>query len=648
MGQNVGQLWIELGADVARLRKDMGEATTVIKSFKSEAESAFKGIQAAALSYLSFQGITQLFKATVQAAAEEEQSLLRLEATLSAHGVTNKEVIRIYNDMANSMQMTTRYTDDQVRSATGLLLQYNVMPSKIQDVIKSATNLATRTGDLESATQALAMAYNGNYKSLRQYYPDIKKATDAGASFNDILKELNNRFGDIAQKEMEGYSGQVNRLKKEWSEFGESIGSMVVPALTALLAQLNAIGKAEINDELLMAGMGSPAMAADIANKPAATKTDTFDWDTWYKMEKDRNTLLAAEQVFAHNIASDTEKANKNIKDTAMSFEELRDLWIKAEAEKYAATEDFNEKYLADEKKRQEDFDAIVDKQNKDLAEQQVIALREYYEEKSRHILAIGLLEREQIELQREAIDQLFSEIMSMASSAGVYGEGAGKMAQGMYQWTNAFTGNDEYKDRLAAAQEYYDALYALAEKSEAQIAQMNQAYDRMIEINKEASFQRTARMYSSAFGVMAGAALQYYNSTGQQSKAAFAVYKALAVAETTIATIAAAQKAYDKGMEVTNSMGGGVAFAAIATIAGMARVAQIMSTNPGSSSSISSYGGGVGYAAESPVVAEDTQDKTIQNRNVNVYVYGNVVDHQKFARDLVQYLDEAESDGVH
>jgi len=644
MGQNVGQLWIELGADVARLRKDMGEATSIVKSFKSEAESAFKGIQTAALSYLSFQGITQIFKATVAAAAEEEQSLLRLEAVLRAHGVTNKEVVRIYDDMATKMQMTTRYTDDQVRSATQLLLSYNVMPSEIEKIIKTASNLAVVTGDLQSASQALGQAYNGNTKQLKVYFPEIKRAMDAGMTFEQILKTLNERFGDLAQKEMSGYSGQVNQLTKEWKEFGESLGNAVIPALTEVLKLLNSMGTENTNPQAFEQG---PWMAADEYNHQQSTgkKTDTVDWDALYKGWKDQNELLKADMVATHNVIEKTDKA---IKSSVMSATELRDLYIKAMAEQYAAAEEFNEKYLADEKKRQEQFDAEVDKQNKAIVEQQVIALAEFYAEKEQKIREIGELEREQIQLQREETELLFNDIISMANSAGQYGAGAAKMATSLQGFTNAYTGNDEWEGKLNAANDYYQALNSLAEKSASQIAQTDAAYNNLVEMQKQASFQRTARMTSSMFGAMSGAALAYYNASGNQSRTAFQIYKGIAVAETIISTLAAAQQAFYSGEKMTGSMAGGFAFSAVATIAGMARVAQILSTNPGTSA-MPSYSGSyatptISSASESTA---DTMDKT-RSQNINIYVYGSVVDHQKFAREIVTKLNEAESDGVH
>jgi len=107
-------------------------------------------------------------------------------------------------------------------------------------------------------------------------------------------------------------------------------------------------------------------------------------------------------------------------------------------------------------------------------------------------------------------------------------------------------------------------------------------------------------------------------------------------------------KKGYKTGLQVTNSMGGGVAFAAIAAAVGAARVAQIATTDSGNAASSMSGVSAGGYTYTNPETPTWGKDKTESGRTVNIYVYGNVIDHQQFARDIVPYLDSAEADGVH
>jgi hypothetical protein len=86
---------------------------------------------------------------------------------------------------------------------------------------------------------------------------------------------------------------------------------------------------------------------------------------------------------------------------------------------------------------------------------------------------------------------------------------------------------------------------------------------------------------------------------------------------------------------------------AAIAIAAGMARVAQIASQQPGGGASVSA-GGGVGTPSLATVGSTaPAQPAVPASPVVNVHIYGNVVDHDAFAREIVPYITKAVADGV-
>ncbi|MBI5970871.1 MAG: hypothetical protein HY884_06925 [Deltaproteobacteria bacterium] len=82
------------------------------------------------------------------------------------------------------------------------------------------------------------------------------------------------------------------------------------------------------------------------------------------------------------------------------------------------------------------------------------------------------------------------------------------------------------------------------------------------------------------------------YVATGKNNRKMFEIMKAFAIAETIIATYSAAQKAFDKGITETGSYWGGVAYAAAATVAGAARVAEIQRQKPADTGGSISSGG--------------------------------------------------------
>ena len=83
---------------------------------------------------------------------------------------------------------------------------------------------------------------------------------------------------------------------------------------------------------------------------------------------------------------------------------------------------------------------------------------------------------------------------------------------------------------------------------------------------------------------------------------------------------------------------------------AGLARVAAIVSQNMGGS--VSSVAGGTG-SGEVPTTTVDekptttTPEMTSRGQSINIYVEGNLVNHEAFAREILPALLKAQSDNV-
>ncbi len=133
--------------------------------------------------------------------------------------------------------------------------------------------------------------------------------------------------------------------------------------------------------------------------------------------------------------------------------------------------------------------------------------------------------------------------------------------------------------------------------------------------------------MAGQAFGAMSTMMQNLYVATGSKNKAMFKAMKAFAIAETVIQTYRAAQGAYAALSNIPYvGPALGVAAAAAALAAGMARVVQISSMEPGGSGSMSAGGsaGGAGYQPGAPsayTVPERVSQDSRPVQNVNVYI---------------------------
>jgi hypothetical protein len=251
----------------------------------------------------------------------------------------------------------------------------------------------------------------------------------------------------------------------------------------------------------------------------------------------------------------------------------------------------------------------------------------------------IAELTRQQGEMLKE---QAVSRVQDALNSIGAPKAGAlvglvGQMEAGIDPYTKDYERFAEMQNRK---------LMLLEEQGNKQ-AEINEAVNELIAQGDAKREQQRLAIAQSGFGMMAGMAQAFYAASNSKSLAAFRAYQAFSIAEAIVGTYRAAVSAYAFGAK----FGGpvlGAAFAAAAIAAGMAQVQAIASQKPGGAATASVGGGGT------PAIpgATGTQEKEQETPAVptpiyNVYVYGNVVDHDAFARELVPALEKARSDGA-
>ncbi len=258
----------------------------------------------------------------------------------------------------------------------------------------------------------------------------------------------------------------------------------------------------------------------------------------------------------------------------------------------------------------------------------------------------------------RSALSAAQSDINALISGAGGYNTGVGMMATGMEGITQVTAGQDKWSQEADRAYEHYMTLNEQHLDYTAHKQEIDDAYLEWRNAEEDAAMQKKLATTQNVFNMMAGAAFSYYELTGKKSKAAFNVYKALAIAQTVISTYSAAQMAYESGVKAGKNASNpemgqllGVAYAAIAIAAGAARVASIASQSPESGGGGVSSGGGSGSASVSTgtgATSETATTEKVKTSAIAINIYGNIVDQDSFARTLVPYLTKAESDNVH
>jgi hypothetical protein len=134
------------------------------------------------------------------------------------------------------------------------------------------------------------------------------------------------------------------------------------------------------------------------------------------------------------------------------------------------------------------------------------------------------------------------------------------------------------------------------------------------------------------------------FQEMGKHSQTAFEIFKAFSVAQTVIKTYEAAMGAYAAmaGIPIIGPALG-IAAAAAAVMAGMARVSAIMSTSPGTST-VSGVGGAVGTYPASPTTGlpVSTIGQTETKGAIHIHIEGDFIGDEAFVDRLVEKINDA------
>ncbi|WKZ32923.1 MAG: hypothetical protein QY316_00520 [Thermodesulfobacteriota bacterium] len=210
-----------------------------------------------------------------------------------------------------------------------------------------------------------------------------------------------------------------------------------------------------------------------------------------------------------------------------------------------------------------------------------------------------------------------------------------------------------KYQQKLGALHDYNAQVIQAMIDSGASQQQIFEMYSHLETETEKKKNELKLSYAAGAAGAMSNILQNLYTATGSKNKAMFEAMKVFAIAETVISTYKGAQQAYTALASIPIvGPALGVAAAAAAIAAGMARVQAIKSQQPGSTASISaggsatpSYGGGSPNAYPVPQRLEPEKRPIA----VEVHIYGDVLNsHDELARIMLPSIQKAVEDNVH
>lgn len=220
------------------------KAITQLKALETNSERAGYIAGKAFLPAVAAMGaLTVAAGYSIKAAVEDSAAQAQLAKTLqNVVGATDAQVAATEKQIS-AMQMATGVADDQLRPAYASLILGTKDLATANEALQLAMDISAGTGtDLASVSDALAKAYGGNYKALRQLSPELYAMIKDGASLDTVMATLSKTFGGSAAVAANTAEGKFKRLNVALGEVQESIGLALLPAVEAVLPYLISFG----------------------------------------------------------------------------------------------------------------------------------------------------------------------------------------------------------------------------------------------------------------------------------------------------------------------------------------------------------------------------------------------------------------------
>jgi hypothetical protein len=218
------------GTGVKRAVKQFQQLETV----GEKAQFAIK--KAAIPAAAALGGLAVALGDATKAAMEDQQEQAALALTLqNVTGAGAKQTAQIENQIS-AMSRASGIADTEYRKS----LEALVRGTKDVDMAMRDMNLVMDIStalqmDSTTVADALAKAYQGNFKALRSLSPEMATMIKEGATLEQVMDVLGGTFGGAVAKNAETAAGKMAIFKNSIAETKEGIGAAFLPVLQKVL-----------------------------------------------------------------------------------------------------------------------------------------------------------------------------------------------------------------------------------------------------------------------------------------------------------------------------------------------------------------------------------------------------------------------------
>jgi len=220
--------------------KGVSKAIKQFKQLETAGEKAQFAIKKAAVpAAAALAGLGAALVGATKAAMEDQAEQTQLALTLQNVTDASDAQVKATEDQISAMSRASGIADTEYRKALEALVRgtkdVGVATKDMTLVMDIAQSLQM---DSTTVADALAKAYQGNFKALRTLSPEMATMIKEGATLDEVMAVLGGTFGGAVAANAETAAGKMEILKNSIGETKESIGAALIPVIEAGLPYL--------------------------------------------------------------------------------------------------------------------------------------------------------------------------------------------------------------------------------------------------------------------------------------------------------------------------------------------------------------------------------------------------------------------------
>lgn len=236
MAETDGKILVEIVLDDGSVQKgfvkirDEAKKTgsSIGDSLSSGLSSGFGSLVTRATAAGAAIGAALFSRASIEAAAQQEAAVQRLNQALANAGRFSQEASKQFQDFASEIQRTTVIEDDAVLSLVSLASNFARTNEEAKKLTEAAIQLSAATGkDLSSSVEVLGKTLSGNLGLIGRSIPALQGLTAEQLRSGAALDTIIQRFGGSAQSQVNTFSGSIAQLKNSFGDLQEEIGAFI-------------------------------------------------------------------------------------------------------------------------------------------------------------------------------------------------------------------------------------------------------------------------------------------------------------------------------------------------------------------------------------------------------------------------------------